>query len=481
MSLKKQDLIDMFTFNMQSVPAEYRAKLTSEILPQTGRGGQSASRDYVQANCLIAEYKKAIAAKSSMSVEEVLLTDVKTKEDLLAPLHPAVKFRLKMLSPCLAFRYDELKPAEQTNLFDSSNWLATEKQNGVRGILIVYHNELFLFSRNYSDVDCSLINYSLNIDQPHNYDSIFAIDVEVKFEPGADISSDLESLGISTDSPLEAMVALLHTYPESATEIQRKFSATYNKPLISFRLIHPLYINGKNYLKRTLGEGKSIIPTVLELSKSIGLNVLPIKSTNGSREQKEIFLNSILDQGGEGVVFHNLKGYYSTSDNRSRTSFVKLKRSIKSTQGLGDSFDAFVTGFIPGKVGTANEHIIGALEFSIYINDNGKIRLHHIASVPNITRDERLLATFNNADGLNPISYTGSDGETHWMSLNPDFLNLVGELNGQALSSKSIRIEHPSLVIWRTERSAESCIYTQEFINSQTTASFRNNGSISYK
>ena len=180
-------------------------------------------------------------------------------------------------------------------------------------------------------------------------------------------------------------------------------------------------------------------------------------------------------------MFHNLKGYYSTSDNRSRTSFVKLKRSIKSTQGLGDSFDAFVTGFIPGKVGTANEHIIGALEFSIYINDNGRIRLHHIASVPNITRDERLLATFNNADGINPISYTGSDGETHWMSLNPDFLNLVGELNGQALSSKSIRIEHPSLVIWRTERSAESCIYTQEFINSQTTASFRNNGSISYK
>jgi ATP-dependent DNA ligase len=172
-------------------------------------------------------------------------------------------------------------------------------------------------------------------------------------------------------------------------------------------------------------------------------------------------------------------GKYNTSDHRSKTSFVKIKRSL-STTSLDDSFDAFVTGFIPGKPGTANEHIIGALQFSIYINKSGQQYLHHIASVPNITRDERKLATFNNADGLYPTTYIGSDGQEHTMSLNPEFDHLVAELTGQALSAKSVRLEHPSLVIWRVERDPSSCIYTQEFIDSQTTKSFRNNGKITY-
>lgn len=331
-------------------------------------------------------------------------------------------------------------------------------------------------------MDCSLINYAQNIAQPINHDitPIYAIDVEILFEPGVDISQDLQTLGLATDSQLEAMVALLHTYPHEAVKIQNKFKELYHSDIISFKLIHPLYINGKNYLVNPLGEGKNHYDEALNLGKQLGLNIEPIKMCRGTREQKEIFLNTILDSGGEGVVCHFDKGLYCTSDNRSKTSFIKIKRSIKSTSGLGDTFDCFVSGFIIGKPGTANEHIIGALEFSIYINDNGKIRKHHIASVPNITRAERQLATWNNADGLFPQSYVGSDGQTYYMSLNPQFEGLVGELNGQALSAKSKRLEHPSLVIWRTERSSESCVYTQEFIDSQTTKSFSNNGGITY-
>lgn len=487
MALKKQDLMDMFTFNTMTLKPENKQKVISEILPHTGRGGVSAARDYIQANCIIAEYKKAIVAKMAstgvkINPDDVSLETITCKQDLLKALHPATRFRLKMYTPCLASRYDELNTKEQDNLFTNRDVVFTQKMNGCRGILIVYKGQLFIYSRNYSDVDCSLINYAQNINQPINedMDDIYAIDVEVLFEPGADISKDLEKLGLSTDSPLEAMVALLHTYPHEARKIQDKFQSTFNKPLVAFRLITPLYIEGKNYLIRKLGEGKVIYNHAVELGQSMGLNVLPIKMCTGTREEKEIFLNTILNDGGEGVVCHFNNGYYCTSDNRSKTSFVKIKRSIKSTQGLGDSFDAFVTGFLPGKPGTANEHIIGAFEFSIYINDNGKIRKHHIASVPNITRAERQLATWNNADGLFPISYIGSDGQTYYMSLNPEFNELVGELNGQALSAKSIRIEHPSLVMWRTERDPNSCVYTQEFINSQTTKSFRNNGGISY-
>ena len=73
-----------------------------------------------------------------------------------------------------------------------------------------------------------------------------------------------------------------------------------------------------------------------------------------------------------------------------------------------------------------------------------------------------------------------SDGSTKWISLNPEVDGLVAELTGQALSSRSIRLEHPAIVMFRPERSPESCIYTQEFINSQTTASVHNQGKLAY-
>lgn len=136
---------------------------------------------------------------------------------------------------------------------------------------------------------------------------------------------------------------------------------------------------------------------------------------------------------------------------------------------MGDTIDAFVSGFKMGNNNTANEGIIGALEFSIYVADNGNQTIHHIASVPNITREQRILATWNNADGLYPKQWKDSNGEEHWVSLNPDFGGLVAELTGQAISSVSRRLEHPALVLWRTERFPESCIYTKEWLDSQTT------------
>ena len=461
MALKKRDLEDLFTFNTQSLSPS----VARQILPATGRGGVSAARDYIQANCLIAEYNKA------NSSYEGNLSHISSKEDLMNGLKPATRFRLKAYTPCLAARYDELKEAEQKKFFEDPDWVFTEKQNGCRGWLIVHGGEVHLFSRNYSDVDCSLLEYWQNIDQQVSWnEGIYAIDVEIKFEPGTDISKDLETLGIATDSPLEAMVALLHTYPESAVKIQKKFREMFDKELIVFRLIAPIYFNGKNYVNRTLGEGQDVYDECVEFGRSIGLNVKSIDRCNGSRVEKEIFLTTILNNGGEGIVGHYKKGMYCTSENRSKTSFIKLKRSISSTsQGMGDHIDGYISGFKMGSNGTANEGIIGAFEFSIHVTDGAHERIHTIAVVPNISREERIMATWNNADGLYPQEWTDSKGETHWVSLNPEFDGLVGEIDGQALSSVSKRMEHPRLVMWRPERSPESCIYTQEWLNSQVT------------
>lgn len=462
MALKKSEIADMFLFLTQDLSE----KVKKQILAVTGRGNTSAARDYIQANCLITEVLK--------ENPELDLSTITDSSQLWDALHPATRFRLKSYTPCLAARYDELKPEQQKKVFDDPNWTFTEKENGARGWLIIHNGVVKLFSRNYSDKDCGLLEYNQNIHQYLNpeFKGTYAIDVEIKFEPGADIRNELEELGLETDSPLEAMVAMLHTYPHNAIAIQEKFKEKYGKDLIAFKLIAPLYFNGKNYLGRTLGEGQDVYDECVEFGRSLGFNVIKIKRCNGTRAEKEVFLDTILNAGGEGIVAHYRLGSYCTSENRSKTSFIKLKRSISATmnkEGLGDSIDAFVTGFKVGTNGTANEGLIAALNMSIYINDNGRTYEHMIASVPNLDLETKKLCTLHDNTGLWPQEITLSDGTTTWISLNPEFGGLVGTVDGQALSAKSKRLEHPRLLTWRFERFPESCIYTKEFIDSQTT------------
>lgn len=456
--MRKQDLINLYTVTTATLP------LNIELLKGTGRNGAVVSRDYYLALGLIAEYNKANPQYCNN------LSHITSVDDLWKGLHPATAFRLHMETPCLALRYEELKEEEQNALFDDPSWVQTEKINGCRATITVSPDgSFYVYSRNVSDTDCSLLEYSKNIMQtPKVPQSVYCIDVELLFKPGVDISTDLKEFGLATDSQLEALVALLHMKPESAISVQRKFYEKHGRDLITMKLIAPLYVDGKNYIKRTLGDGQDVYDKTIEIGRSLGLNVEPIDRCNGTRAEKEIFLNTIIENGGEGVVFHNRNGAYCTSENRSKTSFIKLKRKVGSS-GMGDTIDAFITGFTKGYNDTKNEHRIGALEFSVNVQANTKTYEKVIGYVSGITDEIRNLATFNNADGLYPQEYTGSDGQQHFISLNPDFDHLVAELSGQALSSVSQQLEHAKLVMWRTERSAESCVYSQQWLDSQTT------------
>ena len=459
MALKKQNLIDMFEFNSRGLSS----KVKSQILLVTGRGGVSSAKDYTSANCLLSEVLK--------QNPDVDLTKINDAKELWGMLHPSVRFRLQSYTPMLALQYDALKENEQKQLFNDSNWVFTEKQNGCRGWVIINNGDMHIFSRNYSDKDCGLLEYSKNIDQQTTMkEGIYAVDVEIKFEPGVDIRPDLERLGLTTDSPLEAMVALLHTYPEEAVKIQRRFKETHGKDLVVFRLIAPLYFQGKNYLKRTLGEGQDVYEECIEFGKSIGLNIEPIQRCSGTKEEKEIFLNSILNNGGEGVVCHNRRSPYVTSNNRSKTGFIKIKRSVSSTMngvGMGDTIDGWISGFKVGSNGTANEGIISSFEVSCYVQSNGTMKEHVIAVVPNIEKTLKDFATIEGPDGMCPTEVTLSDGTTKWISLNPDVYGSVVEVDGQSISNVSMRMTHPRLLRFRPEKDQNACIYLKEFLESQ--------------
>jgi len=443
MSLRKADLVKMYETQSQGFDNGFLL----QILKKTGRGDQYASRDYIVANAILAELIKANAPKS----------EIKTRKDVNKYIDAATRFRLGIFTPCLAFRYDELKENEQKRLFESKDFVFTEKENGVRGILIHHKGITKLFSRNYSDVDNSVPEYWSNVFQKSNFDDTIAIDVEVKFEAGSMLQEELyNSYQIVTDSKLEAMSALLQMHAHSAIEIQKKFKEEQGYDLITFRLIHPLFYKGVNYLKRPLGEGIDIQDEVIEYCNKGGWNVKKIKSCNGSKEEKEVFLNTILDSGGEGIVAHNRNGFYNTSENRKKDVWVKLKRSVSHSMqriGLGDTIDGWISGFRLGNKDAANAHLVAALEVSVYIRrTDGSMYEHKIAWVPNIEKTvmEKITETI---DGV--------------PKLKREFYNLVVEVDGQAISAKSRRLTHPRLLRWRPEKDKYSCIYTEDFINSQ--------------
>lgn len=443
MGLRKSDLENMWL----NKTATCKDSFKRELLLKTGRGGGSAARDYIHALCLLAELEKVKADYSNFN----------NVKEALAHIHPLTRFRWRHYSPCLAFRYDELKPKEQEAIFNDKNWVASRKENGVRCWVMYYKGQVKLYSRNYSDKDCGLNEYSENVYQNiKTVEDVFVVDTEIKFEPGANVDEELRELGIETSSKLEAMCALLQMYPHEAVNIQKKFQDKFGRSLVSFRMIAPLFCKGKNYVKLPLGEGIKDYNEVLAYGRELGFNLQPIPFVIGTAEEKKTFSESLIAQGEEGTVFWNMKGSYDTSDNRKRTSFVKLKRSLSAVVGLGDTIDAFITGFKMSDEKGGNAGLIGSLEASIYILEpDGRTKQHVVAFLPNLPLETKKRITMHDTNGN--------------VFLDPQMLGMVVECDGQSFSHVGQRLTHPRLIRWRgDEKSQNDCIYTREFIDSQT-------------
>ena len=140
----------------------------------------------------------------------------------------------------------------------------------------------------------------------------------------------------------------------------------------------------------------------------------------------------------------------------------KIKRTISQSimmEKIGDTVDAFITGFKEGNIGTSNEGLIGALEFSVYLTDDennylydeeGNPILHHIATVSGISQELRIL--LSNKDNQGNII------------LNSSFYGKVATIDGQDISSKNMRFAHATFKGWRPDRDAMSCKMQKSFL-----------------
>lgn len=361
-------------------------------------------------------------------------------------LPKSLEMMLSIDCPMLCRRYQELKPDEQARLWDGKEYYAERKIDGARMVVFnVDGGPLNFFSRNLSVKDYLPSSYQDKIlvegVDTTKLKHTFIVDSEVVCK-NPNISTILEGKGVVTETGLQATTAILACNQEQSHELQR------TEAPLTFMVFDCLYFDGQWLLDKPLIERRKFMKLAFEELREAGLRV---ESPEAVYKNRKAFYNYIIKSGGEGVVFKNLRGKYNATTSRPRDGWIKLKRS--TSEALGDTIDGFVTGFVKADPTKGWADIIGGVEVSVLLRkDDGTTETHMIARVSNIPLEEKKKMTTLDENG-NPC-------------LKQEYYGKVCEVDGQCITARVKRLKHAVLVRWRPDRSSETCVMDESFLNS---------------
>lgn len=361
---------------------------------------------------------------------------------------------LKIESPMLCQRMNYLKEDVQNSLWNSDKWIAETKLDGVRFLLVKFGNDWQYYSRNISVKDFLPVSYQGNILEDWDKTTIdydFILDCEL-ISLDDSISTEMESRGVVTVAQLQAITALLALNAEDSINIQKKLKDKEGRPVIQFNCFDCLYYKDEWLLDKPLIERKKKMFGIYDDLKKAGMSIaLP----NSAYTNKKQFYKATVSGGGEGIVLKNLLSKYSTANNRPSDGWIKVKRTMSESSamaGLGDTIDAFVTGFDPADETKSWAGLVGALEFSTFIKKpDGTTVSHVIANISSLSLELRKELT------------EVIDGE---IKLKKEWYGRVAEIDGQAISGRSKALKHARIIKWRPDKSMSACEMEEDFLNS---------------
>ena len=297
-----------------------------------------------------------------------------------------------------------------------------------RSILIydAERHEFDFFSRHNSVSDFLPISYKDTILVHGNYrgDTSFVLDCEV-ISTNANVTTKK-----TCTSQLNSTSAILALDPVQSREIQK------NNPLL-FVIFDCLY-NGVDI--RSL-PWKDRHVHAEKLAKALKDAGFMCKINPYVLENKKDFYESIIKQGGEGIVLKRTGAPYSSTTSRT-DDMVKLKRTVACD--LASDIDAWVSGFTEATKGKANENYIGGLIFSCKVKlKNGETVIREIGRVAGIPQDLRVEMTDYDANG-NP-------------KLKQSYYGRVATISGQDISGVNKRLTHCVLKAWRYDKDPSGC------------------------
>lgn len=370
-------------------------------------------------------------------------------------ISPFIHNILKLDSPMLALQIKHQKQEIQDQIWqDDNNWVFQEKIDGCR-CMLCYDVEYGwdMYSRNKSTKDCLPISYRTKLLLPRINPEIltryniksFIIDTEL-----VPLSKNINAMSNGTELVADTQLNLVTSILGSLDDLSHKMQETNPLKFIAFDLV---MLNGSWLTDLELEKRDKSLNGMIKILKVAGMNDR-IEKVQSTITNKQDFYNNILANNGEGVVAKNLNSKYDLLGKRAG-EWVKIKRTVSQSllmEKIGDTIDAFITGFTVGNEGTANEGLIGGFEFSVYLTDDfdnyledesGNRLVHHIATVAGITQELRVIASTKDEFGI--------------VALNPNFYGRVATIDGQDISSKNFRFAHATFQGWRPDRDSDSC------------------------
>lgn len=349
-----------------------------------------------------------------------------------------LEFRMMIETPQLCFLSTGLREEEQREIFNSPDWVVEEKLNGIR-MVVSYHPDygFEFYSRNLSLEDFLPVCYTDKIwlgDQ--NFKRLFdpfVIDCEI-MSRDKKISTVMGKKGVITETELQAVAALLAMNSEDSIRIQKEL----DQPL-ELKVFDCLYADWEDIRNLSYIERRKRIDSILGK-----MSILKVKSEKVAaiRKNKKEYLDFIWSMGGEGVVAKRLDMPYLSKESRPRNGWVKFKRTASGS--IGDSVDGFITGFDLGDKEKGYADLVGSLTISINLTDIEEgVKEHEIARVSNIPLEIR-----------NKITIVIGGKPT----LDPSYYNKVVEVDGQSISARAMRLNHPRLIRFREDKNPDQCI-----------------------
>lgn len=352
----------------------------------------------------------------------------------------ALSFMLSIETPQLCRRIKDLKEAQQKLVWESCDWIAEEKIDGCRALILwdAKEKKFHFYSRNNSVTDYLPQDYSdtiyvtsKNFDYPHN----FVLDCEV-------ISTNPEAeTNVQCLTQLQSTAALLALNPEDSIAIQKRTPLKF--------VIFDCLQDGERLIDSPWTVRHSHASKLYNKLHSAGfcceLNKV-VENTPDNLFAKREFYEHIVNNNGEGVVLKNKNAVYHATSSRT-IDCVKVKRSTADT--IANDIDAFITDYVVGNDDTRNANMVVGFVFSVKMKkDDGTIVTHPIATCANVSDFIKEDATIISDDGS--------------VKLNPDYYGRVATVQGQNISARNLRLTHAVINSWRPEKNAEHCEVLKE-------------------
>jgi len=295
--------------------------------------------------------------------------------------------------------------------YPKSQWTGEVKENGRRGVLYFYEDCVYMHTRRRSDETHRFVDRSEK--------------VQHLFVPGfnglildGEVEHPLESINtgdVVTENKLQTVGAIMAS--DNWKALQDKYGA------VQFKVFHlircPLVGDCQNKHYEEMRTSMEINISAMDNPHITAVERCP------TDESLWDFYNRIVRAGGEGIMLkHNDLTYRQGKRDKKQ---LKLKRFIE--------VDAWISGYLPGKVNTKNEGKVGAYEFSAYVDGVPTI-VGHASNMTDVERDE----------------VTAPGG-----SLYDDIYGKIYELRAQEWTKNKL-LFHCNMVRPREDKTQEQCV-----------------------